>query len=126
MVVIDTNVIIDHLRQKGSPDSVLSKLFGQIELTEATISFMTVQELFAGQSTKDLEIEQWILAIIKPYKLLPYTFEIAKLAGEIDRDSKNQIDFPDSAIAATAILNKAKLFTLNKKDFKGIKKLKLI
>lgn len=126
MVVIDTNVVIDHLRQKGSTESALSKLIGQIELTEAAISFMSVQELFAGQSTKDREIERWILTIIKPYRLLPYTFEIAKLAGEIDRDSKNQIDFPDAAIAATAILNKASLFTLNKKDFKGIKGLKLV
>lgn len=126
MVVIDTNVIIDHLRQKGSSDSLLSKLFEQIELNEAVISFITIQELFAGQSTTNKEIEEWILRIISPYQILPYTFEIAKLAGEIDRDSKNQIDFPDAAIAATAILNKAKLLTLNKKDFKGIKNLKLI
>jgi len=126
VVVIDTNVIIDHLRQKGSSDSLLSKLFEQIELNEAVISFITIQELFAGQSTTNKEIEEWILRIISPYQILPYTFEIAKLAGEIDRDSKNQIDFPDAAIAATAILNKAKLLTLNKKDFKGIKNLKLI
>ena len=126
MVVIDTNVIIDHLRQKGSAESVLSQLFDQIELTEAAISFITVQELFAGQSTKEKEIAEWILRIINPYKILPYTFETAKLAGEIDRDSKNQIDFPDAAIAATAILNKARFFTLNKKDFQGIKDLKLI
>lgn len=126
MVVIDTNIIIDHLRQKGSPESLLNKLVAQIELTEAAISIISIQELFAGQSTKDKEIEEWILKIINPYKILPYTFEVAKLAGEIDRDSKNQMDFPDAAIAATAILNKAKLLTLNKKDFEGIKGLKLI
>lgn len=126
MVVIDTNVIIDHLRLKGSPDSVLSKLFGQIELTEAAISFITVQELFAGQSTKEKEIVEWILRIINPYEILPYTFEVAKLAGEIERDSKSHIDFPDAAIVATAMLNKASLFTLNKKDFKGIQGLKLL
>ncbi|OGE38332.1 hypothetical protein A3B45_00800 [Candidatus Daviesbacteria bacterium RIFCSPLOWO2_01_FULL_39_12] len=126
MVVIDTNVIIDHLRQKGSSDSLLSKLLKQIELNEAAISFITIQELFAGQSTINKEIEEWILKIINPYQILPYTFEVAKLAGEIDRDSKNQIDFPDAAIAATAILNKTSLLTLNKKDFKGIKDLKLI
>lgn len=126
MVVIDTNVIIDHLRQKGSSDSQLSQLFNQIELTAAAISYMTIQELFAGQSTKNKEIEEWILKIINPYEILPYTFEVAKLAGEIERDSKNHIDFPDAAIAATAILQKASLFTLNKKDFKGIKGLQLI
>lgn len=126
MVVIDTNVIIDHLRQKDSSDSLLSRLLKQIELNDAAISFITIQELFAGQSTINKDIEEWILKIINPYQILPYTFEVAKLAGEIDRDSKNQIDFPDAAIAATAILNKASFFTLNKKDFRGIKGLTLI
>lgn len=126
MVVIDTNVIIDHLRQKGFPDSLLNKLFDQIELTEAAISIITIQELFAGQSTREKEIEDGILKIVNPYKILAYTHEVAKLAGEIERDLKDQIDFPDAAIAATAILNQARLLTLNKKDFKGIKDLELV
>ncbi len=36
------------------------------------------------------------------------------------RDSKTPIQFADAAIAATAIINGAELYTLNKKDFEKI------
>ena len=55
----------------------------------------------------------------------PYTYEIAKLAGELIRDAKDPIEFPDAVIAAAAILHDAKLFTLNKKNFVRISKLEL-
>lgn len=125
MVVIDTNIIIDHLRQKDSSNSMLNKLFHRIKLNEAAVSMVEIQELFGGKSTKNIEIEEKILSIINPYRILPYTFEVAKLAGEIARDLDNPIDLADSAIAATAILNEAQLLTLNIKDFEKIKDIKL-
>jgi len=39
---------------------------------------------------------------------------------------KGPIELADAGIAATAIVNGCELFTLNKKDFKGIEGLKLI
>jgi len=65
-----------------------------------------------------------VLAPILLFKILSYFYKIAKLAGEIARDIGRPIDFPDSAIAATAIINGGELFTLNKKDFKDIVNLK--
>ncbi len=126
MVVIDTNIIIDHLRQKEAPDSVLSRLFHQIEPFEGAITTLTIQELFAGQSTKEKGVQEWILGIINPYRILPYTFEVAKLAGEIERELARPIDTVDAAIAATAIINGLKLATLNQKDFAGIENLQLM
>ena len=58
--------------------------------------------------------------------ILPYSYEVAQMAGRIARDHKQPIEFPDAAIAATAIVNNASLFTLNQKDFKGIKELELM
>ena len=126
MVILDTNIIIDHLRQTGSKDSILSKLLKESKLDEVVISSVTIQELFEGQSTKEEEIGKWILAILSPFKLLPYTYEIAKLAGEVARDLDRDMEFADAAIAATAIAHGAKLATLNKKDFRGIQGLELV
>jgi predicted nucleic acid-binding protein len=126
VVVLDTNVIIDYIRQPASADSHLVKFIQSNPTQDLAVSIITVQELYVGQSSKSLMEEQLFLKIIEPFKIVPYEFETAKLAGKIMRDSKIPVFFADAAIAATTILNKAKLFTLNKKDFQGAKELKLI
>lgn len=127
MVVIDTNIIIDHLRlQKKQQDSKLIKIAKKMPKEVLALSMISVQELYEGRSTKDDQKEQYLLATISPLKILPYTYEIAKLAGEIGRDANRPIELADAAIAATAILNNAALLTDNKKDFSDIKNLHII
>lgn len=48
--------------------------------------------------------------------------------GEKNEEDRAELNtqFADAAIAATAIINKAKLATLNKKDFQRIKELELV
>lgn len=123
MVVLDTSVIIDHLRQKSRADSALISLAKNISRDNLAISAITVQELYEGQSTKDQEEENFLLATIGSLKILPYTYQVAELAGKLSRDLAQPIEFPDSAIAATAIINGAQIFTLNKKDFLPIQNL---
>lgn len=125
MVVLDSNIVIDHLRLYPKK-SKLREIEEKISTGSLAISVITVQELYEGKSTLDKAREEVLLEVINNLKILPYTFETAKLAGVIARDLDYPIDFADTALAATAILNKASLFTLNKKDFKGIKGLKLI
>lgn len=124
MVVLDTSVIIDHLRQKGKI-SKLEKIAKEFPKEALSISVISVQELYEGKSTKDEEKEKYLLATISPLKILPYTYEIAQIAGEIARDLSSPIEFADSAIAATAIVSGYKLFTLNLKDFLVIKGLEM-
>lgn len=125
MVVLDTDIIIDHLRQlrKGTP---LDKISQNEPLENLAISMITVQELYEGKSTKNKERETELLATIAPLKILPYTREIAELAGKIARDLPRYIEATDAAIAATTIINSAKLLTLNTKDFRDIKNLELV
>lgn len=126
MVVLDTNIIIDHLRQSPRQQkSALDEVIQKTSLTNLALSIISLQEIFTGTSTRKKEIEDGILKVISVFKILPYTDPVAKLAGQLERDLGRPIEFPDAAIAATAILNKASLFTLNKKDFQGIKGLKL-
>lgn len=54
---------------------------------------------------------------------MPYTYEVAQLAGAIARDLKQSLEFADAAIAATAIVNGAVLATFNKRHFAGIEDL---
>ncbi len=126
MVIIDTNIIIDHIRQPKTTESHFLKVIKNNPKEIFAISVFSVQELYVGRSTKQIEIEQYLLSIINSLKILPYTYTVAKLAGEIDRDSEKTIQFPDAAIAATAIINDASLYTLNQKDFIDIPNLQLL
>lgn len=123
MVVLDTNIIIDHLRQPPNKETYLKTLVKKYKEHNLVISIITIQEIYEGKSTKERENEEKFLATISHLKILPYTFEIAQLAGQIARDLRRAIDLADAAIAATAIVNGYDLATLNKKDFLGIKDL---
>ena len=126
MVVIDTSIIIDHLRQPSTQSKFIS-LATKYPKTSLSISVITIQELNQGQSTTRKTAQKDLLAIISPLKILPYTYQAAELAGKITRDTQGRtIQLADAAIAATTIINTAKLATLNTKDFKNIKGLELV
>lgn len=125
MVILDTSVIVDHLRQTGKI-SHLEKFVSQKSKESLALSVVSVQELYEGKSTKDEEKEKYLLATIAPLKILPYSYEIAQMAGEMARELKYSIDLADAAIGATAIINNCSLYTLDKKHFKGVKGLELV
>lgn len=121
MVVIDTSIIIDHLRYKGKDQTILMKLASKYSIDELGISVITIQELYEGKSTQNPEKEAFMIATISPLKILDYDFQIAQLAGELARDLGKVIELADAAIAATSIRYEASIATLNTKDFLSIK-----
>lgn len=126
MILLDTNIIIDHIRQPQEKETALMSMAKKNPKEELALSVISVQELYEGKSTRDEDKEEYLLATISPLKILPYTYETAQLAGEIARDLKSPIEFADAAIAATAVLRGASFLTLNKKYFSGIRELELI
>lgn len=126
MVVLDTNIIIDHLRRPSGEDTVLKKIIRDVPMEHLGISVISVQELYEGKSTRDSIVEQNLLATISPLHILPYTFEVAQMAGVIARDLDRPIETADATIAATAIAHAGSLATLNRKDFVGIRELDLM
>lgn len=126
MVVLDTNIIIDHLRQSPKKRTYFEELVEKHNEYNLAISIITIQEIYEGRSTKEREEEEKFLATISRLKILSYNFEVAQLAGKIARDLGRSIEIADAAIASTTILNGCELATLNKKHFLGIKDLELL
>lgn len=125
MVVLDTSIIIDHLRQGEKSESLLMKIATYMSKSNLAISVISIQELYEGKSTLDRQKEQHLLSTIAPLTVLPYSYEVAQLAGELARDLEHPIELADSAIAATTISYGAQLLTLNSKDFSNIPDLEL-
>ena len=117
MVILDTSIIIDHVRRNHNQETLLVQIANKITNYHLSISVITIQELFRGTSTRNSEDLQFLNAIIGSLHVVSYTYEIAQKAGEIGRDRQEVIQFADAAIAATAIVNTAQLATLNAKDF---------
>lgn len=125
-VVFDTNIIIEHLRlTKQKVKTTILKQIISNQNVLPLISTATIQELFAGQSSKKTKEEGRIRQTLKLFLIKNVNEETAELGGKILRDTKTKMNFADAQIAATAILEKASLLTKNKKDFAKIKGVKL-
>lgn len=124
--IIDTSIVIDHLRQIDTQESEnkLQKIIKNNALIPL-ISSATIQELFAGQSSKNKSKEGEIRSVLGLFRIVPVTSKVAELAGTPMRDNQKIIKFADAQIAATAIIQKAYLATENKKDFEGVKDLSI-
>ena len=122
--MIDTSVIIDHLRKKNKRKSQLFKI---IDNPGLFISTVTLYELFAGaiNEQKRKDINDFVALV----KILPFTREAAERAGAIYlslRDKNELIDVRDIFIGATALVHNLPLVTLNANHFFRIDELKVL
>ncbi len=110
--LIDTDILIDYLRD--SPDAV-SHL--ESIVTDSYLSVMTVAELYQGirEGSERTLLEKTISA----FTVLPITVEIAEQAGLYARQFRpsHGTGLADCIIAATADLHDLTLETLNSKHF---------
>ncbi|MCE7898235.1 MAG: hypothetical protein DPW11_01065 [bacterium] len=123
VIILDTNIIIDHLRLKGQ-DSVQFSLINSHLDDSFSISPITIQELYSGASTLRKSPLSLLNQTLSELDILMYSQKVAEIAGKIMRDYHPS--FADAAIAATAIHYGAHLATLNTKDFVGIPNLKIL
>ena len=123
-LLIDTSIIIDHLRKKNKKSS---QLYNIVDNYTLYISTITVFELYAG-AINDLK-KQEISNILEYVKILPFTKAAAQKSGEIYlslRKENQVIETKDLFIAATAISHDFPLMTLNLKHFERVKELKIL
>jgi predicted nucleic acid-binding protein len=103
--LLDTDVLIDHLRG-----------YRQLDLVDPTwkISVVTRCELFAGRNAN----EQGLRRTLNGIDELSVDRTIAESAGRIRRVT--QLDIPDALIAATALEHQLPLMTRNRRHFERV------
>lgn len=111
-LLIDTNIIIDLLRQR---DGAVDFIAG---LTDRPfLSTLTIAELFAGAHRRDES--RLIRTFASGVNPIPVDLEIAEEAGHILRRYRpgHGLDIVDATIAATAMCRGLRLATLNRRHF---------
>jgi len=121
-VLLDTSVIIDFLRRKDKEQTLLV-ILAQKEI-HLYISIITHTELYAGKSIwENKKAKEELQTLFSGMKILPLEHNISQKAGEVK--AKYNLNLLDAIVAATSIIHKLDLSTLNIKDFDKIKEINL-
>lgn len=121
-LLIDTSVLIDHLRKRQKDHTRFYRATFQ---HECLISAVTEFEFRVGMTPKNRQFSEDVLRDIP---VLPFDSGCVKVASDIYQDLKGRnqlISFPDVFIAATAIVHDIPLLTLNRTHFERITCLRL-
>jgi tRNA(fMet)-specific endonuclease VapC len=117
-ILIDTSIIIGHIRKKQK-DKTLLYYFFQNEF-EIYISTVTTFEIYNGINQENIKLVDTLFSRLIPISL---DNQIAKYSSIIYNKLKNEnkiIEIRDIFIAATAIIKNLPLSTLNTKHFNRI------
>ena len=120
-VVIDTDIIIDHLHAVEEAEKIIEKVRDR-ELM-GYISAITELELLSGRECKNLEKRRKILELLRIFSKINVDNKIAEKAAEFRRNYG--VGTMDCIIASTAYYQKSILLTRNVKEFKKIKEIKV-
>ena len=114
-VVVDTSVLIDHLRGLDDARQVLADLVDADEHLAGSV--LTRMEIHAGARSSERASIQALLDVVE---WIPVTVDVADRAGELARQylrSHPGIDAVDYVIAATTEQVRGRLLTRNVKHF---------
>lgn len=112
--VIDTDVLIDHLRGVADARDLLLELL-DLGSTPA-VSVITVAEIEAGlRETERPSVE----TLLDKLSVLPLDTEIARTGRRFRREfgRSHGVLLPDALIAATTVKHAGVLYTLNRKHY---------
>lgn len=111
-LLIDTDVLIDYLRNRPQAVSYLESATGTL-----LVSAMTVSELFAG--VREGQERTALSAFLGAFEVLPLDRAVAEKGGLFRRDygKSHGTGLADALIAATAEVHSAQLVTLNTRHF---------
>jgi len=111
-VLLDTNVLIDYLRDIPHAAKYLEATAGDM-----SISAMTVAELHAG-ARGDRE-RQLLRDFTASFEVVPADSSICEAGGDLRAEygPSHGVDLIDAIIAATSLLHQLPLVTLNGKHF---------
>jgi predicted nucleic acid-binding protein len=108
-VLLDTDVLIDHIRGRRRV----------VEIASSVASVVTRAELFAGREREEPAVE----ALLGRLSEIEVTVDIARQAGRIRR--RTHLDIADALIAATALEHGLVVITRNRRHFERVAGLEL-
>ncbi|MBI4859609.1 MAG: PIN domain-containing protein [Candidatus Riflebacteria bacterium] len=120
-VLLDTDVLVDHLR---SADSPWSSLLDSIQRRRSTgyISVVTVAELHAGKLMSQPGVRAGTVRFLELFRRVPIQESIAVRAGTLLREhGEDGLALADALIAATALALRVPLLTRNRKHFERVR-----
>jgi tRNA(fMet)-specific endonuclease VapC len=125
--MLDTNICIYLIKQK--PAVVLER-FKQTDISEISISSITLSELFYGvsKSSKPVQNLMALTQFAAPLEIMPFGGEAAQCYGDLRAHLEIQgtpIGSLDMLIAAHAISLSITLVTNNEKEFNRVSNLKI-
>src|SRR4051812_2207804 len=116
-LLIDTSIIIDFLRRPDKEHSLFYRLAREKYLLY--ISIISHTELYAGKSVWEREeARNELQTIFSGLHILPLESSISEKAGEIR--AQYNTDLLDAIVAASSVIHRLELATLNTKHFKDI------
>ena len=120
-VILDASVIIDHLRQPNKQNTFLTRISSE---SEGIVSLITVAEVYSGKKVQipgkqqdDLRIILTGTEIVIPEKTTAMTVGLLR--------AQYAMSLGDAFIAALAIERDLPIATLNEKDFRKVKEVRL-
>jgi tRNA(fMet)-specific endonuclease VapC len=122
-LLIDTSILIDHLRKQRKDQTLFYRATFE---HECRISAITEFEFRVGSTPKNYK---FIEEILEDVPVLPFDSACVQAATDLYQELKgnNQLlALPDVFIAATAIVHQIPLLTLNRKHFERIGRLRLL
>ena len=121
LVICDTDIIIEYFKNNKK---VIRKI-EEFGFNNTAISCVTIGEMYFGALNKT-ELNK-IRRVINKFIHLDLDSEVSGIFTELmyQYSLSHNLSIPDALIAATALANEIELYTLNKKDFKFIKGLRL-
>mgnify|MGYP003394905418 CR=1 FL=1 len=119
-MLVDTNIIIDHLRGEKQATAFLRKI--EEGMIKGYISTITEAEVLSGSKLTQKKIEE-ILMLFEMFEKLEVNSAIAQKAGDFRH--KYKCGIMDAIIAASADYKGIELVTRNIKHFKIISEIKL-
>ncbi len=120
MMLIDTNIFIDHLRGHQPATKFLESLVGRNDIL---FSAITETELIAGKINSDPKKREMVLHLLHQWCKVSLGNPVAAFAGDLQRE--HGLETPDAIIAATARSTGAELITRNLKDFHRVPELRV-
>ncbi|OGL78461.1 hypothetical protein A3J43_00615 [Candidatus Uhrbacteria bacterium RIFCSPHIGHO2_12_FULL_54_23] len=122
-LLLDTSVLIDHVRRRDKASSPLLALVRQGHSLHASI--VTHTELYSGKSVWEREsAREELAALFSHIEIIPLDLPISIGAGKLA--AAYSMATLDAIIAATALARAYPLATLNRRDFLSVRGLKLM